>query len=176
MVEYFSYSKEETTAEIEAYYNFLTVMYLPESTIKRPPPGGWPDITPEYLAPLRKNDTVVDLIRHLPYIQREEYHDPNTIYAWTAGVDFTGELAKHQLIQDGDTDLLQPMEEEGIIPSHVLTLATPSEGRDGYYIHIDTERGTAVLCDLQLGPKPTNLSQVSRTSHAGFVPLLCCVG
>ena len=51
-----------------------------------------------------------------------------------------------------DLILLTPIEEATFVPSHVMHLAQTSGGRDGYYILIDTERGTITLCDFQDGP------------------------
>jgi hypothetical protein len=62
------FDRDATVAAIRDYYHFLTKMYLDGDRIMEPPPGGWPDITPEIMRPLKKSDAVVDLLRHLPYI------------------------------------------------------------------------------------------------------------
>ncbi|KAF3040115.1 hypothetical protein E8E12_007859 [Didymella heteroderae] len=64
-----SFDRDGTVAIIRDYYHFLTKMYLDESQIVEPPPGGWPNITPETMRPLGKTDVVVDLLRHLPYVK-----------------------------------------------------------------------------------------------------------
>ncbi len=70
------YSRDDVVSVLTSFYEFLVGLHLPASAIKCPPAGGWPDITPEYLAFLKKNDTVVDLIRHIPFIQRDDSFDP----------------------------------------------------------------------------------------------------
>jgi hypothetical protein len=157
-----TYSRDDTVREIASYYDFLSTIYLPPAVIKRPPPGGWPEITSAYLGCLHKNEEVINLIRHLPFVQRDEYDDLYNIFSSTAAVDFTGELVRKKFASDSPlkAELVEPGKSYGDIPAHVLTLATPAEGRIGYYFLIDTERGTAVMCDLQVGPHPTELSQV----------------
>lgn len=160
------YSRSVVVADVTSFYEFLTTVYLPNSAIKRPPLGGWPDITPHYLAPLHKNKAVVDLICHLPFIRRDKADQPYHLYVYTVAVDFTGEYMRRSLTaRNPSGDAVQPLEEAGDIPSHMLTIATLAKGIHGNYIHINTERGTVVLCDLELGPKPTELSQASRTLY-----------
>lgn len=68
----YSYSQEETIAAISAYYTFLTQMYLEESQVVYPPPGGWPEIVdadPAVLRSFGKSDEVIALLAHLPYIR-----------------------------------------------------------------------------------------------------------
>lgn len=160
------YSRDEVVAELTSFYKFLTKLYLPSSVVKTPPPEGWPEITAEYLAPLKKTEIVVDLIRHLPFIQRDECEEPYQVYWSTAAVDFAGNYVKRQISQPKPSlDGIEPPEENGRIPSHVLTFATPAEGIHGFYFNIDTERGTIVLCDFVYGPRQTKLSQASHRYH-----------
>ncbi len=58
-------------------------------------------------------------------------------------------------------DDVDPMKEATTLPSHVVTLANTNGGREGYFIFLDTERGTITICDFQDGPKSTKLSQAS---------------
>lgn len=52
------------------YYKFLDRLHLPESSIVYPPPSGWPDITSEDYTHLFKTSFAIEVLRHLPYIQR----------------------------------------------------------------------------------------------------------
>ncbi|KAG9255434.1 uncharacterized protein F5Z01DRAFT_53229 [Emericellopsis atlantica] len=63
-----SYSQEATTRAFRDYYAFLAKMYVDESCIAEPPPDGWPSITSERYRGMGKTDTVVELLRHLPYL------------------------------------------------------------------------------------------------------------
>ena len=60
--------RDEIVKTITNFYTFLTKLHIPESALKHPPPGGWPNITPETTKHFNKSPFVVDLIKHLPYI------------------------------------------------------------------------------------------------------------
>lgn len=66
------FNRDGTVAVIRDYYHFLTKMYLDESRIMEPPPGSWPNITPETMRCLGKADAVIDLLRHLPYVKNSD--------------------------------------------------------------------------------------------------------
>lgn len=63
-----SYSRDETVAAIRDYYQFLVKMFLDEASVIEPPEGGWPEITADALRGMGKTDTVIELLRRLPYI------------------------------------------------------------------------------------------------------------
>jgi hypothetical protein len=63
--------RDEIVRIITNFYTFLTKLHIPESALKHPPPGGWPNITPETTKKFNKSPLVVDLLKHLPYIDRK---------------------------------------------------------------------------------------------------------
>jgi hypothetical protein len=63
--------RDEIVRTITNFYTFLTKLHIPESSLKYPPPGGWPDITPETTKKFNKMPLVVDLLKHLPYIDKK---------------------------------------------------------------------------------------------------------
>jgi len=66
-------------------------------------------------------------------------------------VDYNGGEFRRQLEIPSvkpSPDIADPMKGATSIPSHVVTLAQTSGGRDGYYILLDTERGTITMCDF----------------------------
>jgi hypothetical protein len=65
-------SRDQLVTIIGDYYNFLTKFYIPESSLKFPPPGGWPNITPETTQGFPRSPIVVDLLKHLPYIDEKD--------------------------------------------------------------------------------------------------------
>ena len=93
---------------------------------------------------MKKNDTVVDLIRHIPFIRQDEDSEPYQIYEKTLAVDYNG--GRFQRIASLDKpypDVADPLVEITAFPSHVVTPAKTSGGRrDGYYIFLNTKRGT----------------------------------
>lgn len=162
------YSRDEFISELTSYYEFLVKMYLPASAIKYPPEGGWPDITPSYLA--FKTETVNDLIRHMPFIRQDRPPAwPYQIYDKTSAVDYNGPEVKASLsLNPNNPESVDPLREEiTTLPPHVMTFARTSGGRDGFYFFFDTERGTATMADFQYGPTHTELSLVSHDSY-GF--------
>ena len=65
------YARDEVVKEVTSPSELLTGLHIPKSALKLPLAGGWPDINSERYAWLKKDDTVLDLMRHLPYIYRE---------------------------------------------------------------------------------------------------------
>ncbi|SMR47981.1 unnamed protein product [Zymoseptoria tritici ST99CH_3D1] len=63
-----AYSREAVISAVRDYYTFLTKMYLDRSDIMEPPQGGWPEITRDSMRALGKTDEVIELLRHLPYL------------------------------------------------------------------------------------------------------------
>ncbi|KAK1518843.1 uncharacterized protein CCOS01_11663 [Colletotrichum costaricense] len=160
-----SYSRNELVSELTSHYEFLTRLFLPPEVVQHPPEGGWEHITPEFVKSfcLGKNDTVADLVRHIPYVSRtkEDHWDPWMVNEGATAVDFTGDVVLGLPTKYADEWLFEPYEANistAPLPPHVFVYATIPSGRDGHYILIDTERGTIVLADPQTGPKPTRLS------------------
>jgi hypothetical protein len=69
----FPYNRDELVAIVTKFYEFLTAFCMPKTALKRPPEGGWPNLTPEATACLNKTEFVNDLLRHLPYITEDGY-------------------------------------------------------------------------------------------------------
>ncbi|KAF9691819.1 hypothetical protein EKO04_010324 [Ascochyta lentis] len=65
-------TRDQLVTIIGGYYKFLTTFYIHSSSLKYPPPGGWPNITPETTSDFGKSPIVVDLLKHLPYIDGKE--------------------------------------------------------------------------------------------------------
>jgi hypothetical protein len=64
-----SYSQDVCIAAVRDFFTFLTRMYLDESVVMEPPPSGWPEMTPAIMQSLGKNEDVISLLRHLPYLR-----------------------------------------------------------------------------------------------------------
>ena len=164
-----TYSHSATIEAITSFYEFLVGLHLPASVLKRPPPTGWPHLTSTSLSFLDKTPTVIELMRHIPYIEAPPYSDPDQyqIYEKTICNDFMGEGfwtggPDQDWVRKENTE---PGEGYSTIPAHVLVLAR-SETRDGYWIFIDTNRGTAVLADFQDGFEPDRERRVSFEGYS----------
>jgi hypothetical protein len=64
--------RDKLVAIIGDFYKFLTTFYIPVSALKYPPPEGWQNITPETTKGFPRSPIVIDLLKHLPYIDEKE--------------------------------------------------------------------------------------------------------
>lgn len=121
-----------------SFYELLIGLHIPESALKRPPPGGWPDINRERYAWLKKDDTVIYMMRHLPFIYREDHTEGHEIYTLTTAVDYNG---PHFLdcMEWEDMYNIEPEMELTKVPPYILTLATETSGGDGCWIFVNTK-------------------------------------
>ena len=147
------YSRDQVIHEITSFYTFLTHLHIPPSELRFPPAGGWPSINAQSYSFLKKNDTVIDLLRHLPYFTREESACGPEIYYLTAVVDYEGEQIRSEIgfaeehRQGVSLFSIEPQASEGetTIPPYMLVLASETSGADGFWFLLDTDRGTMTL-------------------------------
>ncbi|KAF2127847.1 hypothetical protein P153DRAFT_294859 [Dothidotthia symphoricarpi CBS 119687] len=131
-----SYSRDATVAAIRDYYRFLVAMYLDESEVIEPPEGGWPSINSNTWENLDKTDTVISLLRHLPYIRDNGAvaidGAPDCNFAnWQAlALDPDGKKVKTYTELDPD---------EGSVPPHVVGLT--EGGEISPFFLLDTKLG-----------------------------------
>ncbi|KAI8966001.1 hypothetical protein F5Y11DRAFT_311070 [Daldinia sp. FL1419] len=135
------YTRGQYVAIIDDFYTFLTRMYIPESALKRPPEGGWPNITPEACSEFGKSAFVVDLLKHLPYIEGGRDNDVDIHYK-SHVVDYSTVTPKDfssPQIKFGEISASA----DGPIPDCVVVIAEGHEsgGRD---LLLDTEQGTII--------------------------------
>ncbi|KAK1730143.1 uncharacterized protein BDZ83DRAFT_783873 [Colletotrichum acutatum] len=109
-----SYSRKELVSELTPYYEFLTQLFLPPEVVQQPPEGGWEHITPGFVKSfcLGKNDTVADLMKHIPYVSRtkEDHWEPWMVYEGATAVDFTGDVVLSLPTKYADEWLFEPDE------------------------------------------------------------------
>ena len=93
-------SRDELVTIISDFYIFLTTFYIPSSSLKFPPPGGWPNITENTTKGFDKAPCVIDLMKHLPYIDEAgagemitniHYKSDVVDYSTLMAEDFAGE-------------------------------------------------------------------------------------
>ena len=126
------YSRDETVKAILAFYQQLIKHpYLDSAALLIPPPSGWTTIDEPALRAIGKTDTVIDLLRHLPYLSGKD--DGYTINYETVPIDFTID----------STGLINTIPEYPL-PGHCIYI-TDGIGREGYRLIIDTEQGMFVL-------------------------------
>jgi len=106
-------TRDELVTIISDYYTFLTKFYLPSSAVKYPPPGGWPNITPEATKDLDKSAIVIELIKHLPYIERpsaDEHDRAHNIHYKSDVIDYSV-LAPDELTTEWFADGAESLQE-----------------------------------------------------------------
>lgn len=130
--------------------------FVEPEDILYPPPSGWPNITPSRFAPMRKNDTVIDLLAHLPYIANQGrgprpgkkwYDRAGSTCLWfqTYALNYTDEDFQHdpldmdrleiQRLPGADPEYWEP------IPAHVAVWTEPEIPTVGHTFLIDTMDG-----------------------------------
>lgn len=133
------YVREGIIATITNFYEFLTKFPVIEpDDIVKPPKQGWPEITAERLAPLSKNEEVIQLLAHLPYISVNEHEAmvaPSTHMIDYRGPRFLEALAAGRQNEAG-YNYVPPFVD---LPSHVISLTA---GRiHGDFLLLDTTDG-----------------------------------
>ncbi|KAH7091015.1 hypothetical protein BKA62DRAFT_761409 [Auriculariales sp. MPI-PUGE-AT-0066] len=127
------YSRDQLVALVSDLYTFLTTFHIPENALVFPPPGGWPNITPEKCAAYGKSPFVIDLLAHLPYISQTGPNSSSLELVASSGFEEAGVAV-----------------EIDRVPPHVVVIAKGYEsgGRD---ILIDTEEGTIIVEEIRCG-------------------------
>jgi hypothetical protein len=138
---------------IKRYYDLLIrAAYLDPNAIETPPPSGWTDeqLEVDILRVLGRSETVIDLLRHIPYIKSyltHRQHNPRyevleeTVainYLRTADL-FEGATAEECKGKTLDDFCLMPVDAEW--PAGFISL---TGGREATSWVIDTDEGTTV--------------------------------
>jgi hypothetical protein len=76
----------------------LTDPYIDSSAVLTPPSTGWHNITRDQFSELGKNDEVVDLLKHLPYIDLTGHQ--YVIAPDTYPTDYRGEGFQHDVTKE----------------------------------------------------------------------------
>lgn len=134
---------------VRQYYAFLTddLGAIPSECVVDAPEGGWPGITQSSLAGLEKIDAVIELLRHLPYINTSNNHNTQIAFS-TSAIDYRAIVdykihkgQRFQFLPAGDKDF----------PPHVVALTEEGEDYHGSLLLLDLENGrcSASLCIVE---------------------------
>ncbi|KAL8788605.1 MAG: hypothetical protein Q9195_007200 [Heterodermia aff. obscurata] len=132
------YSHSDTISLFSDFYTFLTRLpYIPISAVVHPPTTGWLSIDDDVFAPLGKTQEVLHLLRHLPYLEGEQW---NIAYD-TKVIPYHGSrVESHMKNSDAlENSGLKPFGCDNI-PAHVIPL-TCGESY-GSWLMCDTVKGT----------------------------------
>ncbi|QKX58622.1 uncharacterized protein TRUGW13939_05747 [Talaromyces rugulosus] len=113
------------------FYRFLTdIPYIPPEKLMIPSGTGWDGVNAEELQRRGKTDEVIDLLRHLPYLDQELYSHHWTLSYNTLHINYAnGELYDDFLEKD---QAVLPL------PGHIIWLSKGFE-RAGYYLLLNTQ-------------------------------------
>ncbi|CAK7210823.1 hypothetical protein SBRCBS47491_000908 [Sporothrix bragantina] len=142
-----TYDRDATVAAVRDFYDFLTrIPRWSAGDFEDAPPGGWPELTDEYLSPLGKDAIVCDLLRHLPYLSPKESDesdgDKSMVAPETHVLDYNSRNTRWWFENKRETiDGIYSPIGAGIIPSHVAVITSGS--RYGSWLLIDTHDGRA---------------------------------
>lgn len=155
-----AYLREEVVAEVTSFYDFLISMYLPDGVLQRPPPGGWPHLTGDKLALLDKDEAVLDLIRHLPYIATcwPESYD---VHVECECMDYASPRLRSDInTASGQLWIydMEPNREVTEMGSHEFTLAC-AKNCNGVYIFYNTKDGKFSSCNGYAHPERPEVSE-----------------
>ncbi|KAH7042651.1 hypothetical protein B0J12DRAFT_204265 [Macrophomina phaseolina] len=149
-----TYARDDVVAGLTSFYKFLAGLHIPESLIVYPPPGGWPMISKDGFPKCSKNDTVLDLVRHIPYI-RYPYGSSCEIYEGCSAVDYRAHFKDDYRAYDPFGDAEHELNRKGWTsecnrapPAHVVVLGSVSDGH-GHFLMVDTKEGKAAMNDRQ---------------------------
>ncbi|CAG8971825.1 hypothetical protein HYALB_00001936 [Hymenoscyphus albidus] len=153
----FTYSRETTIHAFRDYYRFLIHMFMNESKIIEPPEGGWPDISPAFKDYTGKSDSVIDLLRHLPYNDGKVESNGSPDDRWSDWQDLAkrhigslpfGEHRNELISRESLLAKTEPLGEyrarddpdDQVIPSHAVGMTCG--GRETWRFVLDTKLGT----------------------------------
>lgn len=169
------YSRDECVQAVRDYFQFLAQMYLDESDFVFPPEdddneGGWPSINDDSLAGVEKDETVLDLLKHLPYVrQRPTVGGSDTIKVapFTTFTDWAE--AATDLADGKDEAESLRLRTEGaslsdILPSHVVGIT--GGPRDSDVFLVDTDLGIILWYEC-----PGEIVKASRRLPSSVRPI-----
>lgn len=136
--------RENVASEILKCYEFLSFFLIPPESIKRPPPGGWPNITSETLGFLGKNEDVVALFKILPYIDEDQWETVH-IAAGCICNDYSGKWFERER-QGNDTDEIEGYEDVRCASDCDL-INQPPNAATATIARGDEKYGNYILCD-----------------------------
>ena len=152
----FSYDRDALVGYVQRHYELLVRMgHLAPAAVRQPPVGGWSDaaLHVEALRALGRDETVIDLLRHLPYARagapgtKGEAHDAAVHYETFALSYLRAHWQPDQDDEDGDMPWHQlPLAMLGLAPfdgpmdAHLVSL-TRDDAQVGTVWVVDTQRG-----------------------------------
>jgi hypothetical protein len=124
---------------VRLYYAFLSdhLGAIPSDCIVDAPEGGWPEITQSSLVGLEKTDAVIELLRHLPYMNTSNNHNTQIAFS-TSAIDYRA-IGNYK-VPKGQRSRFPPAGDKEF-PPHVVVLTEEGEDYHGSLLLLDLENG-----------------------------------
>lgn len=135
-----AYDRDEFIRLLTDYYNFCNRVFW-DATVVQAPAGGWPSVNQETLANLKRSDTVIDLLRNIPYIDHPKNEQAPLIMNNTPTVDYRHEDTQKKIREGFIEGVAGPYTgQDPTIPPSCAAIAICSS-RNGYQVILDTNDG-----------------------------------
>jgi hypothetical protein len=145
-----AYDRDTLVVGIKRHYDLLVrFAYLDPAAIETPPPTGWTDaqLAVDFLHALGRNETVIDLLRHMPYIKHRPREPHYEVHAETKAINYLryaerfGRGATVEVCAGKTMDHFCLFPADANWPASFISL---TEGREGLWWIIDTDEGGLV--------------------------------
>ncbi|KAF2629316.1 hypothetical protein BU25DRAFT_456991 [Macroventuria anomochaeta] len=133
-------TRDQLATVIGDYYKFLTRFYIPESALKFPPPGGWPNISPETTKGFPRSPIVIDLLRRLPYIDEGDAGTMTTNIHYKSDVVDYSTWEPHQWAEDDQSGALSVQQWVEELEERKRDKPKDEEEEEGYLWYQDEGR------------------------------------
>ncbi|MFD3373858.1 MULTISPECIES: hypothetical protein [unclassified Streptomyces] len=144
------YSASEIAATLLDFFTFLTTLHCHPDDIVMPPPGGWPDYTPENCAGF-KSDFAIEVLRNLPYLDsRASDHSDSLgqIHYKSHLLDYTTFDLERFTDQEHLWSGSEESEDEETVPDHVFIIAEGFES-GGRTLFLDVLEGEIFEAEIR---------------------------
>jgi hypothetical protein len=134
----------EVVTALRDFYDFLAKLpWLEPDDVLEPPEQGWPNINTDNFGAFHKNNAVIDLLKHLPYIRMDGPSNEYTLVWSTHPCDYRRDYFQTVGPSIDCWEIPDTTEREFAFPEWVIPLTYGKV--HGQYIMLDTTDGTGNL-------------------------------
>jgi hypothetical protein len=133
----------EVATALRDFYSFLSLLpWLDPSDILEPPASGWPNINNDNFAPLHKTKVVVELLKHLPYLNMDQCFEKYPFLWSTYACDYRRSYFQPGKLKEGIDcwEIPNTQYRDFDFPEWVVPLTFGK--LNGVYVMLDTSDGT----------------------------------
>ena len=121
-------SHSDVADALTAFYKqVVRFPHLDDAALRTPPSAGWETVDSAALRELGKSEAVIELLRHLPYLEAAGRYDKLLVQYETVAIDYTKNPSTL-------------MEQVNPLPGNCVYL-TEGVDREGYSLILDVEKG-----------------------------------